>query len=370
MKNLILILLLTLTGSLLSACLGHKLGEIYFTAYSKDVQGKYTVWTLYRTEDYGATAQVVEKNFDYRIYSDAQPGCFYKVTWGETLYFSNDTCRTWTYRTQDASNIFTTRHPGLVYINHDYSLDYGATWNQASYNGLPNNYKSCIGFEKSEKWAYGKENFKTYRSTDYGNNFVYVDSIVPNLEAGGMFAGWQPGEVCLGNLGVIYHSIDYGHTFSFLYDAGPIFLWGSYLDGWARDEVIGIRTVRNYQLTTQKITFYHLTNYQANVDSVECNYNVGIEDNQQLIKDNGQLVNYPNPFNNSTVVNYVLPNNTDVDLAIYNAKGEFVRKLYSGKQNKGEYQISLNADDLNSGVYYIKLKYGSNLKVHKILLVK
>jgi len=82
------------------------------------------------------------------------------------------------------------------------------------------------------------------------------------------------------------------------------------------------------------------------------------------------LVNYPNPFNNTTIVNYQLSAISIIELAVYNSNGEFVKKLYKGQQCAGVHQIIFNADELNSGVYYIKLKYGSNLKVRKILLVK
>lgn len=373
MKKTILILLITLTVSLFADALGHKEGEIYFCAYSKDAQGKYTVRTLYRTEDYGATAQALIKDFDYVIYADAQPGCFYRRTWGETLYFSSDTCRTWTYLAQDASNIYTTRHPGVLYIGIRYSTDYGQTWQISQHNGLP--VDSCmgtIGYEKGEEWAYNIFNYKIYRSTDYGNNFTYVSTVVPNLEAGGIFAGWQPGEVFLAKYGVVYRSTDYGHTFSYCYTLTQEYAEG-YLQGkstgefWAKK----IRRYPQYQITNQKVTFYHITDFYNQIDSVVCNVNeTDIEDNEELVIRNEDLTNYPNPFNNTTAISYQLPKAAEVELSAYNNKGELVRKLIAGQQNSGAHTVTFDAIGLNSGVYYIRLKYDNTTKTHKVLLVK
>jgi len=85
---------------------------------------------------------------------------------------------------------------------------------------------------------------------------------------------------------------------------------------------------------------------------------------------NLSINNYPNPFNNSTVINYALPTAGSINLAIYNAKGELVKNLYTGHQSAGRHASTFNASGLNSGVYYTRLKYGNNTKVHKVLLVK
>ena len=71
--------------------------------------------------------------------------------------------------------------------------------------------------------------------------------------------------------------------------------------------------------------------------------------------------NFPNPFNNSTVISYELKKATNVDLAIYNLLAQKVRQLRSGFQEKGFYQISWDAHDdngreLGTGVYIIRLE--------------
>ena len=51
-----------------------------------------------------------------------------------------------------------------------------------------------------------------------------------------------------------------------------------------------------------------------------------------LPKETTLLANYPNPFNPETWIPYDLAQDTDVDIDIYNLKGEIIRKLNMGYQ--------------------------------------
>jgi len=85
---------------------------------------------------------------------------------------------------------------------------------------------------------------------------------------------------------------------------------------------------------------------------------------------NYELVNYPNPFNNSTQINFVLPQVSDTKLAIFNAKGELVQTLFTGKLKSGSHSLNFNATGLNSGVYYCRLSAGKEVKTTKLMLLK
>jgi len=96
---------------------------------------------------------------------------------------------------------------------------------------------------------------------------------------------------------------------------------------------------------------------------------VGIINNDFNIT-NYELANYPNPFNNSTVISYNLAKTGNIDLSIYNAKGELVKQLVNARQGKGWHSTDFNANGLNSGVYFVKLS-GEKMNVNKkILLIK
>jgi len=99
---------------------------------------------------------------------------------------------------------------------------------------------------------------------------------------------------------------------------------------------------------------------------------VGIEDNYELEITNYELTNYPNPFNNSTTINFKLPKTNRIKLDIYNSKGEKVKNIINNKKLlSGEQKYKFTASNLNSGVYYSVLIIGKNRKiVKKILFLK
>ena len=82
------------------------------------------------------------------------------------------------------------------------------------------------------------------------------------------------------------------------------------------------------------------------------------------------LSNYPNPFNNSTIVNYQLATDNFIKLAVYNSKGELVKTLVNGKQSAGNHGVAFSADGLNSGVYYCRLAVDGRSVVSKLVLCK
>lgn len=85
--------------------------------------------------------------------------------------------------------------------------------------------------------------------------------------------------------------------------------------------------------------------------------------------------NYPNPFNPSTTIAYNLGKDTLVNLDIYNIKGQLVRNLHSGLQNRGTHNVVWNGKDnqgraTSSGFYFYRLKAGDKQITRKILMLK
>ena len=86
--------------------------------------------------------------------------------------------------------------------------------------------------------------------------------------------------------------------------------------------------------------------------------------------------NYPNPFNPKTKVQIFIPLESRVKLNIYNSLGEIVKNLVDENLKRGYYEFNFNAEDLASGVYYIKVNaftIGGNKvfdQVKKAILLK
>ncbi len=82
------------------------------------------------------------------------------------------------------------------------------------------------------------------------------------------------------------------------------------------------------------------------------------------------LQNYPNPFNPTTVISYQLPVSSEVSLKIYDMLGRQVATLVEGRQEAGRYQVSFNAVQLASGLYFYRLQAGTFTQTRKMMLLK
>lgn len=80
--------------------------------------------------------------------------------------------------------------------------------------------------------------------------------------------------------------------------------------------------------------------------------------------------NYPNPFNPLTNIVYSIPSAGYVEIKLYNAIGTEVQTLIAERKNAGTYQLTLNANNLTSGIYYYTIRYEKNQLTRKMVLIK
>jgi len=80
--------------------------------------------------------------------------------------------------------------------------------------------------------------------------------------------------------------------------------------------------------------------------------------------------NYPNPFNPSTIIKYSVPETGSIKLSIYSVIGEEAAVLVDGIVQAGFYEITFDASNLPSGVYFYRLQAGSFVETKKMLLLK
>jgi hypothetical protein len=85
--------------------------------------------------------------------------------------------------------------------------------------------------------------------------------------------------------------------------------------------------------------------------------------------------NFPNPFNPSTTISYLLEHETPVRLAVYDITGREVALLVNQRQSAGRYSVQWNVQQggripLSSGLYFAHLTAGSSTAVSKMVLAK
>ncbi len=81
--------------------------------------------------------------------------------------------------------------------------------------------------------------------------------------------------------------------------------------------------------------------------------------------------NYPNPFNPQTTISYSLQQVSTVTLKVYNLMGREIATLVKNeKKAQGNYEITFDASNLSSGVYFFKLQTERFIKTKQMVLVK
>ncbi|MBM2809240.1 MAG: hypothetical protein HW422_2326 [Cutibacterium acnes] len=80
--------------------------------------------------------------------------------------------------------------------------------------------------------------------------------------------------------------------------------------------------------------------------------------------------NYPNPFNPSTIFRFALPEQTHVDLAVYNLNGQLVTRLVNEARLPGVHEVWWDARGLASGTYFIRLSTAAFTRTQKVMLLK
>jgi hypothetical protein len=82
------------------------------------------------------------------------------------------------------------------------------------------------------------------------------------------------------------------------------------------------------------------------------------------------FVNYPNPFNPGTTINYAISQPSFVKLKIYDTSGREIRTLVSAWRAAGKYSVHFDASGLASGVYFYSLQAGDFKNMRKMLLLR
>jgi len=130
--------------------------------------------------------------------------------------------------------------------------------------------------------------------------------------------------------------------------------------------------VKSYQFTDRNLSS---GNYSYRLKQIDFNGNfeyfnlsneiiVGIPDQFSLSQ------NYPNPFNPTTKIDFQLPIEGNVKLAVYDNSGKLISEIVNGFRTAGYHTVNFDAVNLSSGVYFYKLESGDFSKVMKMTVLK
>lgn len=115
-------------------------------------------------------------------------------------------------------------------------------------------------------------------------------------------------------------------------------------------------------LTSMDNTDMFITSF---IDTTETQPNRTIDSDRPVL-----YFNSPNPFNQSTLLRFYLPNSRNVTLQILDTMGKTVQILRDGYTQAGLYDIRWDANTLPNGIYLCVLESGPFIQTQKMILQK
>jgi hypothetical protein len=79
---------------------------------------------------------------------------------------------------------------------------------------------------------------------------------------------------------------------------------------------------------------------------------------------------YPNPFNPETTIAYDVAEAGNVNISVYNVKGQKIAELENSHKEAGQYNIVWRADSNASGVYFVRMNAAGTDQLQKVVLMK
>ncbi|MCB9500855.1 MAG: S8 family serine peptidase [Deferribacteres bacterium] len=87
------------------------------------------------------------------------------------------------------------------------------------------------------------------------------------------------------------------------------------------------------------------------------------------------FINYPNPFNPATTIQFYLPEEKTVTLQIFDIRGRLIHTLFDREMTTGIHSVRWNGKnsmghEISAGLYFAKLKTNDRIDTIKLLLVR
>lgn len=241
------------------------------------------------------------------------------------------------------------------------STNNGFNWQQAGNNGLPTNpdgSKRLASVIKTGNTIFGSTIIPSdgiYKSTDEGNNwtnggiFFTSDGYIEDFTSSGnmIFAGIYSG-----------NSTEYGVLMTTNSGTGWTYLNNGLPQGVHINDLM---VAGNY--------LYAATNQQG-IWRININEITAVNSNSAVVNDFSLYQNYPNPFNPETKIKFYLPRGGSVAISVYDNAGELVEIMAQNEFNAGEHEVTFNAFNFASGVYYYSVQFENRIKTQKMVIIK
>ena len=94
------------------------------------------------------------------------------------------------------------------------------------------------------------------------------------------------------------------------------------------------------------------------------------DDHDDMLEGYHLYQNYPNPFNPNTEIKYSVLNSSRVEVKVFDVLGNEIETLVNEEKPAGSYELTWNAANLPSGIYFYRLQAGDFVQTKKMILLK
>jgi len=101
---------------------------------------------------------------------------------------------------------------------------------------------------------------------------------------------------------------------------------------------------------------------------IEVTVNAITDVNESSENNSLSLMAFPNPFNSSTKINYVLSIRQRVSIDVFDINGNKVKSLVNEIQDEGNYYFQFDATELSGDIYFLTIKTPTISVIKKLFL--
>jgi hypothetical protein len=238
------------------------------------------------------------------------------------------------------------------------------TWSNTVVNGTGGStgcYFQAVGFINATSGMVGSSGGDLRKTTDGGVTFTNVT------------APWTTGTVAVINMNALKDASNIIRV-TVAGDTTRIFRTSNLGTTWIRETLpleATLGQVQHLQFLSANVGFAGLGSAGGIGGFIKYALPSGIVGNNGVVPESFSLSqNYPNPFNPSTTIKFALPKSGNVTLKIYNSIGKEVETLVNENMGAGSYEVSYDASQLNSGMYFYRISANGFTDTKKMMLVK
>ncbi|HEY6907431.1 MAG TPA: YCF48-related protein [Ignavibacteriaceae bacterium] len=276
------------------------------------------------------------------------------------------------------------------------TLDYGDSWTKLNVPvSIDYGFHRIFFNDENIGWIIAKEwqsnNHKLLMTKDGGENWVIAYDINTSYLWDIYFTDLNNGWV-VGDSGIVLHTMDGGNNWQIQHSDYSRSNFRVYFRNDKEGYITGsqgyIATTTDGGITWNSYSTWCNNNLLGGIYIFEDNSGIACGNRGAILKNDNVILqnindwnekpnedfrvyqNFPNPFNPSTKIKYVVPQSSNVVIKVYDILGNEIETLVNEEKTTGTYELTWSAANLSSGIYFYQIKVGGFIQTKKMILLK